>query len=70
MGILSIILTIVYYSNSITAPENTQCDFVLQMNLWNESLVTDAESWEREQYNNQFYWEDEDNLDPLFGLDL
>ena len=45
-------------------------DLDLQKQLWNESLVTDAESWAREQYNNKFYWDKEDDLDPLFGLDL
>ena len=45
-------------------------DLDLQKQLWNESLVTDAESWDREQHNNKFSWDKEDNLDPLFGLDL
>jgi len=45
-------------------------DLDLQKQLWNESLVTDAESWAREQHNNKFYWDKEDDLDPLFGLDL
>ena len=45
-------------------------DLDLHKQLWNESLVTDAESWVREQYNNKFYWDKEDDLDPLFGLDL
>jgi len=45
-------------------------DLDLQKQLWNESLVVDDESWAKEQHNNKFYWDKEDNLDPLYGLDL
>lgn len=68
-------LTILAYTNMVLTEDvyrelpKTNEENISPFILWQRSLVTDTESYDKElKYNRQFNWDNKNDLDPLFGI--